>query len=309
MKKYKIAAFYKFVTLEDYKELRKPFLNECSKYDLKGTIILALEGINATIAGTKEAVDSFLKYLSSDIRLSHINYKFSYDDEVPFYRMKVKLKKELIQIGIDGINPNEKVGTYVDPKDWNELVNNSEVLLVDTRNNYEVEVGTFKGAIKPDINNFREFPDYVRVNLNPMKHKKVAMFCTGGIRCEKASSFMMNEGFEQVYHLKGGILKYLEDVPSEESIWEGECFVFDNRTSVDDDLGSGEYTLCSNCRSPLSPSDRKSDHYEEGISCPRCFQNITKKRRSSLAERQRQMELAKKRNEQHLGFNRQKIKS
>ena len=302
MSKIKVVTFYKFVCLEDYKELRDPLLRNSIENGIRGTFILAREGINATIAGNEEGINAIIDYLSSDSRFHNIDYKFSYDKEMPFYRMKVKLKNELIPIGIKSVDPTKVVGTYISPAEWNELINDPEVLLIDTRNNYEVEVGSFKGAIRPDINNFRDFPEYVKNNLNPKEHRKVAMFCTGGIRCEKASSFMLEEGFEEVYHLKGGILKYLEDVSPEESLWDGECFVFDNRTSLDMDLQSGNYSLCSNCRHPLSVEDRNSVEYEIGISCPNCYNKISNKRRESLKERQKQIELAKTRNQQHLGY-------
>lgn len=301
MRKILIVALYKFVALEDYIELREPLFKKSVKEGIKGTFILAREGINAMVAGSEEGINSVLDYLREDPRLTDIICKFSYDDNIPFYRLKVKLKKELIPIGANGIDPNEQVGKYVKPEDWNDLIRDPEVLLIDTRNQYEVEIGTFKNAVNPKMKNFREFPEYVQKNLNPKKHKKIAMFCTGGIRCEKASSYLINQGFEEIYHLKGGILKYLEEVPHGESLWDGECFVFDNRTSVDQDLNNGQFEQCRNCRHPVSIQDRKSPMYEEGISCPRCFKKITPKRRESLKERQKQIKLAKKRNQKHIG--------
>lgn len=227
-----VAAFYHFTDLPDYEAMRNPLKELCDTHQLKGTILLAKEGINSTIAGSRAAIDALLNYLRSDPRLQNLEHKESYCQGIPFQRMKVRLKKEIVTLGVPDIDPCSRVGTYVDPKDWNELIANPEVIVVDTRNNYEVEFGTFKGAINPNIETFGEFPQYVQEHLDPKKHQKIAMFCTGGIRCEKASSYMLAQGFSEVYHLKGGILKYLEEVLPEESIWEGECFVFDDRVSI-----------------------------------------------------------------------------
>jgi len=227
-----VAALYKFVTLEDFHELREPLLDACREAETCGTLLLAREGINGTIAGSRAGIDRVLAYLRSDPRLADLEHKESVDESMPFYRMKVKLKKEIVTMGVPGIDPNEAVGTYVSPGDWNELLSDPEVLLIDTRNDYEYGIGSFRGAIDPRTTTFREFPEFVRTHLDPRKQKKVAMFCTGGIRCEKASAFMLKEGFEEVYHLQGGILKYLEEVPEQDSIWEGECFVFDNRVAT-----------------------------------------------------------------------------
>ena len=247
-----VAALYKFVSLEDYKALREPLLDICLRAGTRGTLLLAREGINGTIAGTREAIDTVLDYLHSDRRMEGLEHKESFDDHMPFYRMKVKLKKEIVTMGVEAIDPNEVVGTYVEPRDWNALVNDPEVVLIDTRNDYEYGIGSFRGALDPKTTTFREFPAYVRQNLDPARHKKVAMFCTGGIRCEKASAFMLKEGFEEVYHLQGGILKYLEEVPENESIWEGECFVFDNRVAVNHKLEKGHYDQCYGCRHPIT---------------------------------------------------------
>jgi len=225
MSQYLTAALYKFVSLPDYQDLQKPILDACLKHNIKGTLLLAKEGINGTIAGQPEDIKAVLDYLRQDERLTTLEHKESYADTHPFYRMKVKLKKEIVTMGVPEVDPNEVVGTYVKPEDWNDLISDPDVLLVDTRNDYEVHIGTFKGAIDPKTKTFREFPQYVQENFDNTKHKKVAMFCTGGIRCEKASSYMKQQGFEEVYHLEGGILKYLENVPKEESMWEGECFV------------------------------------------------------------------------------------
>ncbi len=296
-----VAALYKFVTLEDFHELREPLLDACIASGARGTILLAHEGINGTIAGTREAIDQVLAYLRGDPRLADLEHKESFDDHLPFYRMKVKLKREIVTMGIEGIDPNSRVGTYVAPGDWNDLVNDPEVLLIDTRNDYEYGIGTFRGAIDPHTQSFRDFPAYVRSHLDPEKHKKVAMFCTGGIRCEKASAFMLEEGFAEVYHLQGGILKYLEEVPPQDSTWEGECFVFDNRVAVDHKLQKGQYDQCYGCRHPITEQDKRSDKYQKGICCPLCYDRLTDDQRARFSERQKQIELAALRGEGHIG--------
>ena len=296
-----VAALYKFVTLEDFHELREPLLDVCIASGARGTILLAHEGINGTIAGTRQAIDQVLAYLRSDPRLADLEHKESFDDHLPFYRMKVKLKREIVTMGIEGIDPNSRVGTYVAPGDWNDLVNDPEVLLIDTRNDYEYGIGTFRGAIDPRTQSFRDFPAYVRSHLDPEKHKKVAMFCTGGIRCEKASAFMLEEGFAEVYHLQGGILKYLEEVPPQDSTWEGECFVFDNRVAVDHKLQKGQYDQCYGCRHPITEQDKLSDKYQKGICCPLCYDRLTDDQRARFSERQKQIELAALRGEGHIG--------
>jgi UPF0176 protein len=296
-----VAALYKFVTLEDFHELREPLLDQCLAAGVRGTLLLAREGINGTIAGARIEIDRVLSYLKADPRLADLEHKESFDDHVPFYRMKVKLKKEIVTMGVNGVNPNQRVGTYVKPEDWNALVNDPEVVLIDTRNDYEVGIGTFRGAVDPHTTNFREFPAYVRKHFNPQKNRKVAMFCTGGIRCEKASSFMLQEGFEEVYHLQGGILKYLEQVPSEQSTWEGECFVFDNRVSVDHQLEKGSYDQCHGCRHPITDADKLSPHYQKGVCCPGCYDRLSADQKARFAERQKQVELAAARKQAHIG--------
>ena len=296
-----VAALYKFVSLEDYKALREPLLDTCLRAGTRGTLLLAREGINGTIAGTREAIDTVLAFLRSDKRLEGLEHKESFDDHMPFYRMKVKLKKEIVTMGVEAIDPNEVVGTYVEPRDWNALVNDPEVVLIDTRNDYEYGIGSFRGALDPQTTTFREFPAYVRENLDPARHKKVAMFCTGGIRCEKASAFMLREGFEEVYHLQGGILKYLEEIPEQESTWEGECFVFDNRVAVNHKLEKGQYDQCYGCRHPITEADKLSDKYQKGICCPRCYQSLSDDQKDRFAERQKQIELAAARGEVHVG--------
>ena len=296
-----VAALYKFVALDDFREMREPLLQKCHELGIKGTLLLAHEGINGTIAGSREAIDAILAYLKADPRLADIEHKESFFDEPPFYRMKVKLKKEIVTLGVEDIDPNSIVGHYVEPKDWNALITDPDVVLVDTRNQYEYEIGTFKGALDPQTETFREFPDYVKENLDPAKHKKVAMFCTGGIRCEKSTGLLLQQGFEEVYHLKGGILKYLEEVPEEESLWQGECFVFDNRVAVDHKLEKGQYDQCHGCRFPITEEDKQSELYQPGICCPRCHDKLTEDQKQRFAERQKQIELAKQRNEKHIG--------
>ena len=292
-----VAALYKFVTLTDYTELREPLLQVMLDNDIKGTLLLAEEGINGTISGSRTAIDALFSWFQTDSRLADVDHKESYCDEQPFYRSKVKLKKEIVTLGVPGVNPNLQVGTYVEPQDWNALIDDPEVLLIDTRNDYEVGIGTFAGAIDPKTTSFREFPEYIKAHFDPQKHKKVAMFCTGGIRCEKASSYMLGEGFAEVFHLKGGILKYLEEVPQEQTRWQGDCFVFDNRVTVRHDLSEGDFDQCHACRTPISQADRLSEHYASGISCPHCWNTLSEKTRARALERQKQIDLAKARNQ------------
>ena len=292
-----VAALYQFVTLTDYVALREPLHQAMLAHDVKGTLLLAEEGINGTVAGSREGIDALLAWLKSDPRMAALEHKESYCDEQPFYRTKVKLKKEIVTLGVPGVDPNKTVGTYVKPQDWNAIISDPEVLVIDTRNDYEVAIGSFKRAIDPKTASFREFPEYVKQHFDPAVHKKVAMFCTGGIRCEKASSYMLNEGFAEVYHLQGGILKYLEEVPPEQSLWQGDCFVFDNRVTVRHDLTEGEYELCHACRQPVSAAERASEHYSPGISCPHCWDTLSETTRAKARERQKQIELARQRNE------------
>ena len=302
---YLTAALYKFVSLPDYKALQAPILKACQDNHIKGTLLLAEEGINGTIAGLPENIHVLLTFLRCNPRFKNrfadLEHKESFASEHPFYRMKVKLKKEIVTLGVPGVSPTKKVGTYVKPADWNALISDPEVMLIDTRNDYEVDIGTFKGAIDPRTKTFREFPEYIAEHFDKTKHKKVAMFCTGGIRCEKASSYMMDQGFEEVYHLQGGILKYLETVPEAESMWQGECFVFDQRVAVKHNLEVGEFDQCYACRHPLSPAEMQSPQYSAGISCPYCFNKTTEDKRARLIERQKQVMLAKQRGETHIG--------
>ncbi len=302
---YLTAALYKFVALPDYVALQAPIYAACEAHQIRGTILLAAEGINGTIAGLPENIHKVLHFLRTSAafegKFSNLEHKESFADKHPFYRMKVKLKKEIVTMGVPSVNPNNTVGTYVKPEDWNVLISDPDVILLDTRNDYEVHIGTFKGAVDPKTTTFREFPKYVANNLDKAKHKKVAMFCTGGIRCEKASSYMLEQGFDEVYHLQGGILKYLETVPEAESLWQGECFVFDQRVAVKHGLEVGEYDQCYACRMPLSPSELQSSQYTPGISCPHCYDKTSEEKRAALTERQKQVILANQRGETHIG--------
>lgn len=296
-----VAAMYKFVSLPDYVEIHSRLLPHMLKNEVKGTLLLAEEGINGTVAGSREAINSLLEFLKKDGRFEGLSYKESITTEMPFMRTRVKLKKEIVTMGVVGTDPTTLNGQRVDPKDWNDLISDPEVILIDTRNDYEIGIGTFKNAISPETETFREFPDYVKQNLDPEKHKKVAMFCTGGIRCEKSTNYLLSQGFDQVFHLNGGVLKYLEEIPQEESLWEGECFVFDGRVSVDHNLEEGLYEQCFACRMPLSEKERESDKYQKGIACPHCYDKVSDEQRERFAERQRQIEFSKSRNEEHLG--------
>lgn len=296
-----ICAMYKFVRLNNFEEIRQPLANFMVNHDIRGTLLLAYEGINGTVAGSRGAIDALLKYLKADDRLADLSYKESYSDEMPFLRTKVKLKKEIVTMGVEGIDPRHVVGTYVKPKDWNQLISEEDVLLIDTRNDYEVQVGTFKNAVNPKTDSFREFPDYVKQHLNPEKHKRVAMFCTGGIRCEKSTAYLKEQGFDEVYHLEGGILKYLEEVPEQDTMWEGECFVFDERVTVDHQLNKGHYDQCHACRLPITEEDKQSPLYEVGISCPHCYDKTTEDQKARYREREKQIELARQRGESHIG--------
>ncbi|MCX7107281.1 MAG: rhodanese-related sulfurtransferase [Methylococcales bacterium] len=296
-----VCALYKFVTLDNYQSLRQHLYDVMDANKVRGTLLLANEGINGTIAGSRIAINNVLTWLRNDPRLSDIDVKESFTDTLPFNRAKVKLKKEIVTMGIEGIDPKGVVGTYVNPKDWNSLISDPDVILVDTRNDYEFKVGTFRNAINPNTESFREFPNYVRENLDPIKHKKVAMFCTGGIRCEKSTAFLKEQGFDEVYHLKGGILKYLEEVPPEETLWEGECFVFDERVTVNLQLEKGNYDQCNACRLPITQEDKISKKYEQGVSCPNCFDKVTDIQKSRFMEREKQMLLARQRGEAHIG--------
>jgi UPF0176 protein len=296
-----VAALYKFTPLSDLPALQAALQALCDKNGVCGTLLLAAEGINGTIAGSRSGIDAVLHHLRRLKGLQDLDCKESGAAEQPFYRMKVRLKKEIVTIGLPGVDPNETVGTYLSPDEWNAVISDPETIVIDTRNDYEIGIGSFKGAVNPQTKTFRAFPDYVKKNLDPAKNRKIAMFCTGGIRCEKASAYMKKLGFEEVYHLKGGILKYLETMPADKSLWEGDCFVFDQRVSVGHGLVQGDYILCPSCRYPVSAAARKSDRYEEGICCPHCHDSQTPEQRASAAERQKQIKLAEERGEKHLG--------
>ena len=296
-----VAALYRFVALPDYRELRGEILKRCETWDLRGTLLLAAEGINGTVAGSRSGIDALLAYLRADERLAELEHKESFTHAQPFLRMKVKLKREIVTMGVPSVDPNRVVGTYVEAENWNELIADPDVILVDTRNDYELRIGSFRGALDPDIRTFRDFPGWVEEHLDPKEHKKVAMFCTGGIRCEKASSFLLEQGFEEVYHLRGGILKYLERVPEEDSKWQGECFVFDERVAVNHALEKGSYEQCFACRHPVSDEDMASEAYEPGVSCPHCIDAKSDDQRERFAERQRQIDLARTRGDRHIG--------
>jgi UPF0176 protein len=283
-----VATFYKFVRLLDAAEKAPPLLLQCQSQGVKGTILLAEEGINGTIAGSREAIDAVLSLLRSDPRLVDLEHKESFADVQPFDRIKVRLKSEIVTIGVPEADPNAQVGTYIDPHDWNAVISDPDVTVIDTRNEYEVSIGSFQGAENPHTRSFRQFPDYVRTHLDPAKQKKVALFCTGGIRCEKASAFMLAQGFEEVYHLKGGILKYLEEVPPDDSLWQGECFVFDQRVAVQHGLEAGTHEMCRSCGHPISEADKASPDYEDGIACPYCVDQLTQAKRKRQEARQQQ---------------------
>ncbi|UTT86594.1 rhodanese-related sulfurtransferase [Vibrio pelagius] len=301
MSQYVVCALYKFVALDDYQDIRQPLTQLLLDNQIRGTLLLAQEGINGTVAGSRESIDALLAWFKLDERLADVVYKESFNEQQPFNRTKVKLKKEIVTMGVEGIDPRHVVGTYVKPKDWNELISDPDVVLVDTRNDYEVDIGTFKNAVNPNTETFREFPQYVEENLDPAKHKKVAMFCTGGIRCEKSTAYMKEQGFEEVYHLEGGILKYLEEVPEEESMWEGDCYVFDGRVAVNHQLEKSGYDVCNACRLPITEEDKQSADFEKGVSCPKCIDKHTEEQKQRFREREKQVQLSAARGETHVG--------
>ena len=290
-----VCALYKFVILDNYIDLKIPILNFMIENNVRGTLLLALEGINGTVSGSRKDINGLLQYLKNDERLKIMSYTESFTYKTPFLHTRVKLKKEIVTMGMEVINPTNIVETYVKPDNWNYLINDPDILLVDIRNYYEFQVGTFKNAINPDIKSFKEFPAYVKKNLSITQHKKVAMFCTGGIRCEKSTSYMKKLGFKELYQLKGGILKYLEHITTEETMWEGECFVFDERVTVNHNLNEGNYEECNACRLPTDGRNKRSDKYECGISCPHCIDKISNKQKISFRERKKQIALTRER--------------
>ena len=302
--KYIISTFYKFLVLENYKELKIKFDKSLSKTNIKGTILLANEGVNGTIAGSESDLKKFFLYVDKFSQFKDITPKFSSSNKNPFLRMKVRLKKEIVTIGIPDVSPSNLVGKYLNVEEWNEFLNESDSMIIDTRNDYEVSIGTFKNSINPKIKSFRNFPNWVQKNLidkKVSKKSKIGMFCTGGIRCEKSTSYLKQLGFENVFHLDGGILKYLENVKSDENEWKGECFVFDYRVSLNDSLEKGEYDMCYACRMPLSKENKKNKHYVKGQSCEYCYDQTTIKQKKRFNEREKQIKLSKVRNLKHLG--------
>lgn len=298
-----VAALYKFISLssECVEALSLKLKALTTEKDISGTLLLATEGINGTVAGSREAIDALKALFISENIFTGMEYKESSASNNPFHRMKVKIKSEIVTLGQPDARPSEIAGTYVNPEQWNSLLNDPEILVLDVRNDYEVELGTFKNSLNPKTTSFREFPRFVSENLDINQHKKIAMSCTGGIRCEKASSYMKKAGFSEVYHLKGGILKYLEEIPAEQSLFEGECFVFDNRVSVAHGLKPGNFDLCHGCGFPITNEDQNSQNFQKGVCCPRCFDKRTKKQKASAKDRQKQMELAKSQGRKHLG--------
>jgi len=298
-----VAALYKFVEINNLLSLKDNLYKICEENNIMGTILIADEGINGTISGKDNQIKQTISSLLSDERFSNLEIKYSSTDRQPFHRMKVRLKKEIVTIGLPEINPNKKVGTYVKPEDWNDLISDPNVIVIDTRNKYETKIGSFQNAIDPETLSFREFPSWVKKFKNSKDHtnKKIAMFCTGGIRCEKASSLMKEEGFKDVYHLQGGILKYLEKIDKENSLWDGECFVFDQRVCLTDELEVGSYKMCFACRMPITEDEMLNEKYIEGISCIYCYDKTTKEKKERFGSRQKQILLAKERGEKHLG--------
>lgn len=300
----RIAAFYKFFRLPDYEARRPVLAQKLCGLGIRGSLLLAEEGINGTLAGSPEAIDETLALLRALPGAETLEAKFSESAEMPFRRLKVRLKREIVTMGVPGTDPNALVGTYVKPEDWNALIADPDTVLIDTRNDYEVAIGTFEGAIDPQTDSFRDFPAWFRAFRTRLEAEgrapKIAMFCTGGIRCEKATSFVKAEGIDDVFHLEGGILKYLETVPEADTRWQGECYVFDERVSVRHDLTPGDYVLCHACGRPVSPEGRQHKDYVEGISCATCFSEMTDDQRARFAERQRQIDLARARGEKHM---------
>ncbi len=301
MTKVIVAALYHFTKFSDYKKLQDPLRKICNSEGIKGSLLIAYEGINGTISGSRSGIDAVLKHIRSMPGCSDLEHKESFASKIPFKRMKVKLKKEIVTMGQPHIDPTLNVGNYIEPSDWNNLISQDDVIVIDTRNDYEVAIGSFDGAIDPETKSFGEFPEWWEENRSKYQDKRVAMFCTGGIRCEKSTNFLLNEGVKDVYHLKGGILKYLEEVPEKNSKWNGECFVFDSRVSVKHGLEEGIYNLCYACRMPLAPDDFKKEEFEKGVSCHLCIDSNDDERKERFRERQYQVELADKRGKHHIG--------
>ena len=300
-----IVSLYKFTTITDPENFQKILKKRLKELNVYGTVLISHEGINGTISSeSKDNLSTAIGFIESLKGLKKLDLKFSQSKNKPFIRLKVRLKKEIVTIGDTSIDPNKIVGEYIEPKDWNELIKNKDVLLIDTRNEYECSIGTFRNSINPKTKKFSDFPKWIKdqkFSKNDKNQKKIAMFCTGGIRCEKASSLMRREGFKNVFHLKGGILRYLENIPKEESLWNGECFVFDDRVSLNHDLSKGSYDMCHGCRMPITKDEKKSDKYIKGVSCSNCFDKTTDKQKARYKSRQDQIDIAKKRNKKHIG--------
>lgn len=295
-----VAALYHFTRFDDPAALKDPLMSLCLHHSVKGTLLLAHEGINGTIAGPREGIDAVLAHIRALPGCADLEWKESTASDDPFRKMKVRLKREIVTMGQPDVDPRSRVGHYVTPSEWNDLIRDPEVAVIDTRNDYEVAIGTFEGAVDPKTQSFGEFPDWWEKNKDRFHNKKIAMFCTGGIRCEKSTNYLIGQGVDEVYHLKGGILKYLEDVPEEDSTWEGECFVFDGRVSVGHGLLEGPHVLCHACRRPILPEDRTHEAYEHGVSCHHCIDETSDADKARFRERQRQIELAKSRGQTHL---------
>ncbi|MEM8979197.1 MAG: rhodanese-related sulfurtransferase [Pseudomonadota bacterium] len=298
---YTIAALYQFTEFEDPATLRPGVLAACQEFGISGTLLLAPEGLNGTLAGSREGIAQIISYLKNLPGCSDLEWKKSHSIDPPFNRMKVRLKKEIVTMGQPDVRPADRTGHYVDPKDWNALISQDDVVTIDTRNDYEVAIGSFKGAVDPETQSFGEFPEWWAKNRNRFEGKRIAMFCTGGIRCEKSTNYLLGQGEEEVFHLKGGILKYLEEVPEPESLWQGACFVFDSRVSVTHGLKVGEHALCYACRRPLEPADLLRESYEEGVSCHLCIHETSASDKERFRERQKQIALAKSRGVSHIG--------
>ncbi len=300
MSNHTIAAFYKFTPLTGLPGWREVLLAFCQDLGLKGIILIGHEGINSTVAGPKKSINAFLTWLQKHEEFQGISAKFSECEAAPFRRLRVRIKKEIVTLGVPGIDPSKATGTRIPPAEWNALMRDPGVAVIDARNVYETKVGSFEGALVPALKTFRDFPDFVKNTLDPTKHKRIAMFCTGGIRCEKASAYLISEGFQDVVQLDGGILKYIEEVPEEESLWRGDCFVFDGRMAVDSTLAEGDYEMCPSCRWPVTREEKLSAAYEEGVSCPNCKDKLSEKRFERSRERHKQIKLANARGEKHL---------
>ncbi len=299
---FRVAALYRFASLPQFETLQGELKAFCDALGLCGTLLLANEGINGTVAGSDAGIDRLIAHLEAIPQLAGLDVKYSRARQMPFHRMKVRLKREIVTMGVAGIDPERHAGTYVDPQEWNQLIADPGTIVIDTRNDYETAIGTFRGAIDPKTDSFTQFPQWLEERRGELQGRKVAMFCTGGIRCEKATAYARSLGLDEVYHLKGGILRYLEEMPEAQSRWDGECFVFDERVSLGHGLRQGEATLCRACRRPLTPADRQSIHFVEGVSCHHCHDARSEDDRARYAERHRQVELAQKRgSRRHIG--------